>query len=96
MFKEVLEILQHTRLLGLLFSTVFAFMSFLNKNRLGIDISYCFEKKDNLFFVMAKIFNLMYTRCTKTDLELINLVFYFNPYATLYKTLHTSRRKKIV
>ena len=47
-FKEVLEILQHTRLLSF-FSPVFAFFSFLNKDRLGIEISYCFEKLNTFF-----------------------------------------------
>ena len=41
-FKQVFEILQHTRLL--FFSPVFAFFSLLNKDRPGIEISYCFEK----------------------------------------------------
>ena len=42
-FKQVFEILQHTRLLSV-FSPVFAFFSLLNKDRPGIEISYCFEK----------------------------------------------------
>ena len=46
-FKEVLEILQHTRLF--FFSPAFAFFSFLNKDRLGIEISYCFEKINTFF-----------------------------------------------
>ena len=53
MFKQVLEILQHTRLLGF-FSTVFAFMIFLNKDRLGIEISYCLEKINNFFLQWRK------------------------------------------
>ena len=48
MFKQVLEILQHVRLLAF-FSPVFAFISFLNKDRLGIEISYCFEKINTFF-----------------------------------------------
>ena len=43
-FKQVFEILQHTRLLSCFFSPVFAFFSLLNKDRPGIEISYCFEK----------------------------------------------------
>ena len=69
-FKEVLEVLQHIYF----FSPVFAFFSFLNKDRLGIEISYCFETI-NTFSEMAKEFNLMNTRFTKTDLELLNLLF---------------------
>ena len=48
-FKEVLEILQHTRLFSCFFLPVFAFFSFLNKDRLGIEISYCFEKINTFF-----------------------------------------------
>ena len=48
-FKEVLEILQHTRLLRVFFHLSLAFFSLLNKDRLGIEISYCFEKI-NAFF----------------------------------------------
>ena len=48
-FKQVLEILQHTRLLEFFFSPVFACMSFLNKDRLGMEISYFFGKI-NIFF----------------------------------------------
>ena len=47
-FKEVLEILQHTCYL-VFFAPVFAFFSFLNKDRLGIEISYCFEKINTFF-----------------------------------------------
>ena len=47
-FKEVLEILQHTRLLSF-FSPVFAFFSFLNKDRLGIEVSYCLEQINTIF-----------------------------------------------
>ena len=69
-FKQVLEILQHTCSLG--FSIVFAFMRFFNKDRLVIDISDCFEE---ILFILKwrKEFNLMHTRCTKT--ELVNLIF---------------------
>lgn len=48
-FKEVLEILQHTRLLSFFFSPVFAFFSFLNKDRLGIEVSYCLEQINTTF-----------------------------------------------
>ena len=48
-FKQVLEILKHTRLLRFFFLPVFAFFSFLNKDRLGIEIYYCFEKINTFF-----------------------------------------------
>ena len=41
----MLEILQHTHC----FLSEFAFISFLNKDRIGIEISYCFERI-NIFF----------------------------------------------
>ena len=59
----MLEILQQTRLL------VFAFTSFLNQDRLGVEISYCFKKIYIYSSAMLKEFNLMYTLFTKTDLE---------------------------
>ena len=43
MFKQVLEILQHVRLLAF-FSPVFAFISFLNKDRLGVEILTALKK----------------------------------------------------
>ena len=52
MYKQELDILQHTRFLVFCyccFPHVFVFINFLNKDRFGIEISYCF-KQINIFF----------------------------------------------
>ena len=41
-------------LLLVFFSPVFAFISFLNKDRLGIEISHCFEKINNIYYIFLQ------------------------------------------
>ena len=51
-FKQVLKILQHVRLLAVFFQL--SFISFLNKDRLGIEITSCFEKINNTYYIFLQ------------------------------------------